>query len=142
MDVNMKLKLCYLDGGLRFDGTKVLHPVGIVSETSEQERYQLYLGGALGSVARYPGNCDSVLALIAAAQRREPGPFEYDADDVQLTITAEKVQVDVADNQDWTGKAEGRIDTEVWRRALEGKRQSFALPEALDTVVELDFPSL
>jgi hypothetical protein len=138
----MKLKLCYLDGGLRSDGTRVLHPIGIISETGERERYQLYLGGALASVVRHPGNCDTVLALIEAAQRGEPGPFEYDADDVYLTIKSDKVQVDVADNKAWTGKAEGRIDTEVWRRSLEGKKQFLALPEAIESVVELDFPSL
>jgi hypothetical protein len=138
----MKLKFCYLDGGFRSDGSQVLHSVGIVSDTPEQERYQLYLGSAVGNVGRRTENCDHALSLIDAAQRGEAGPFEYNVDDVQINVASNKIQVDINVNDDWVGKPEGLIDTDVWKQALEGKKRFLALPVALKSVVELDFPSL
>jgi hypothetical protein len=138
----MKLKLFYSDGGIAPNGVHVLHSLAVVSNTKERERYQRYLGGALGSVVRHPENCDAVLTLIAAAQRGEPGPFEYDADDVELNINAKFVQVNIVINEDWTDQAEGRIDTEIWKQVLEGKKRFLALPKTMESVVEIDFPSI
>jgi hypothetical protein len=134
----VKLKFSYVSGGVHPRIGQVLHAVQVISESSEVERY---LANAIGSVARNAASCDRLLELITAVERGSEGVVTYDADDVEITIAKEVVQVDIKANDEWVGTLEGRINLNQWKAALEGQKRFLALPQRADSVVEIDIPS-
>ena len=134
----MKLKFCYVSGGEHPVIGQVLYPAQTISESSEGERYQRYLANAVGSVAREMADCDRLLKLISSVENGEEEQVVYDGDDVELVITKDGVQVNIHANSEWVGRREGRINASAWKEALEGQKHFLALPERLDSIVEID----
>jgi hypothetical protein len=137
----MKLKFCYVSGGVHPRIGQVLHSVQIVSDSDEAERYQRYLANAIGSVARDIASCDRLLELISAVESGDESSATYDADDVELTIAGRGVQVDINANDEWVGNLEGCIGLEQWKTSLEGWKRFLALPQDMGSVVEVEIPS-
>lgn len=137
----MKLKFCYVSGGVHPSIGQVLHPVQVISESDEVVRYQRYLANAIGSVARDAPGCDRLLELISSVENGQEDRVMYDADDVELTITSAAVQVDINANDEWVGNPQGRIGVAQWRAALEGWKRFLSLPQSIESVVEIEVPS-
>lgn len=136
----MKLKFCYVSGGEHPVIGQVLYPAQIISESLDSDRYQRYLANAVGSVAREIADCDRLLALISSVENGEEELVAYDGDDVELAIKKDVVQVNIHANSEWVGKPEGRINMSYWKAAIEGRKRFLALPEKLDSIVEVDIP--
>lgn len=137
----MKLKFCYVSGGMHPSIGQVLHPVQVISGSGEVVRYQRYLANAIGSVARDVPGCDRLLQLISSVESGQEDRVMYDADDVELTITSDAVQVDINANDEWVGNPEGRIGLTQWRSALDGWKRFLNLPQSIESVVEIEVPS-
>jgi len=60
--------------------------------------------------------------------------------DVELTMDASGVQVDILINDDWIGQPEGKFTLQEWHLVLEQWRYFLGLPESLETVVSVKLP--
>jgi hypothetical protein len=108
------------------------------ADSSEEQRYQLYLADTLGFVAHNPKECDFLIALIESVNLGTDQNQTYYGDDVELLIYSNHVQVNILVNDDWTNQPEGRICAGHWKVALQAWKKFLSLPKSQNSVLTVE----
>ena len=136
----MELKYYYIPGGNHLVTGEVLYRAALVSSGENTERYELYICTVLNAIAQTQENCDRLLDCITSIEDGSETSEVGGGNDVELTMDASGVQVDILINDDWVGQPEGKFTLQEWRLVLEQWRYFLGLPESLETVVTVKLP--
>lgn len=133
----MKLVFSYADGGVHPVAGQVYYWRPMAVDVEDASRYNRYVCGALGAIAQTTDDCDRLLSAFDAVEMGKEKMIETGGNDVTLTITLSGVQVDIEANDNWVGTPEGKFSLREWRLILEGWKRFLAMPESLDSIVEV-----
>ncbi|KAB0508548.1 MULTISPECIES: hypothetical protein [Pseudomonas] len=131
----MELKYYYIPGGNHPITGEVLYRAALVSSGENTERYELYICTVLNAIAQTQEDCDRLLGCITSIEDGSETSEVGGGNDVELTMDASGVQVDILINDDWVGQPEGKFTLQEWRLVLEQWRYFLGLSESLETVV-------
>lgn len=136
----MELKYYYISGGHHAISGEVLYLAAMVSSGENAQRYELYICSVLDAIAQTQQGCDRLLHCITSIENGSETSVKGGGNDVELTMDASGVQVDILINDDWVGQPEGKFTLQEWRLVLEHWRYFLGLPESLETVVTVKLP--
>ncbi|MET0774900.1 MAG: hypothetical protein ABWZ65_05325 [Pseudomonas mandelii] len=136
----MELKYYYIPGGIHPIAGTVLYRAALVSSGENAERYELYICTVLNAIAQTQGDCDRLLDCITSIEDGSESSEVGGGNDVELTMDATGVQVDILINDDWVGQPEGKFTLQEWRQVLEQWKLFLGLPESAETVVMFKLP--
>jgi len=103
----MKLKLYYADGGNHPVLGKVYHQCQDMFDGDDVARYQRYLANTLSGIAQTPSDCDLILASVKKLESEQGAEFLIEGNDIDITVSKMKIQVDINVNDDWVDNPEG-----------------------------------
>ncbi|TBN31342.1 hypothetical protein [Pseudomonas sp. BGI-2] len=136
----MELKYYYIPGGVHPIAGTVLYRAALVSSGENAERYELYICTVLNAIAQTQEDCDRLLDCITSIEDGSQSSEAGGGNDVELTMDATGVQVDILINDDWVGQPEGKFTLQEWRQVLEQWKLFLGLPKSLETVVMVKLP--
>ncbi|QAY92221.1 hypothetical protein [Pseudomonas sp. ACM7] len=136
----MEFKFYCTAGGIYPVVGQVFHRRAEVSSGKDTRRYDRYVCGVLNAIAQTQQGCGELLHCITSIENGSETSVIGGGNDVELTMDASGVQVDILINDDWVGQPEGKFTLQEWRVVLEQWRHFLGLPESLETVVTVKLP--
>lgn len=134
----MKLMLYYSNGGNHPVLGQVYHRRQEFKDGDDVTRYQRYLANTLSCIAQSVDDCERVLSQIEKIEHGQESEFEIEGNEVDVSISKARIQVDITVNDDWVGQPEGRFSLREFKTVVAAWKMFLQLPESLDSKVEIE----